>query len=164
MKIRLTVILLTFLQFQCFSQQTYTSRKGSKFFPNHFDIVITVDNNKVRYELFNHWYSFSYDEYRQITISLDSLSAFNQKNDTIKIELQKRKVKLVDKKYRLARKIKHRDLCVSAPIMRKISFACNLTRENSNIKHFELYNRDDLKLEEEEFKRIVLENLKQKIK
>src|SRR5690606_33482568 len=134
-------------------------RKGSKFFPGHLDIVITVDNKNVRYELFNHWYSFSYAELRQITIPLDSLNEFNQKNDSIKIELHKGKLKLTDKKYRLSRKIKHKSLCASASTMRKISFAYRLSSEHKDIKHFELYEREDLNLDEEVFKKKVMEKL-----
>lgn len=164
MKIQLTIILLAIFQLTCFSQENFTSRKGPKFLPGHLDIVITVDNNNLRYELFNHWYSFSYAEYRQITIPLDSLKEFNQNNDSIKIELRKNKVKLVDKKYHLNRKIKHRNLCASVQTMRKISFAYKLSREHQNLRHFALYQREDLKLGEEEFKKKVIENLKEKTK
>jgi len=34
-----------------FGQENYTSRKGSKFFPGHLDISITIDKNELRYEL-----------------------------------------------------------------------------------------------------------------
>ena len=164
MKIRLIILFLTLLQLSSYSQNTFSSRKGSKFFPGHLDVVITVDNKNVRYELFNHWYSLSYAELRQITIPLDSLSAFNQKNDSIKIELHKGKVKLVDKKYRLSRKIRHRNLCDSVSTMRKISFAYKLSCEQKDLRHFELYDREDLKLDEVEFKKKVIEKLKEKTK
>jgi hypothetical protein len=164
MKIILTLLFLILLQLSGYSQDTFTSRKGSKFFPEHLDIVITIDNKNVRYELFNHWYSLSYAELRQITIPLNSLNEFNQKNDSIKIEFQKGKVKLVDKKYRLSRKIKHRNLCASVSTMRKISFAYKLSSKQKNIRHFELYDLEDLTLEKEEFKKKVMEKLKEKTK
>jgi hypothetical protein len=164
MKIRLTIIFLTLLQLNSYSQDTFTSRKGSKIFPGHLEIVVTVDNKNVRYELFNHWYSLSYAELRQITIPLDSLNEFNQKNDSIKIELHNGRVKLVDKKYRLLRRIKHRNLCASASTMRKISFAYNLSSKQKDIRHFELYDHEDLKLDEEDFKKKVIEKLKEKTK
>jgi hypothetical protein len=164
MKIRLTIIFLTLLQLNSYSQDTFTSRKGSKFFPGHLDIVVTVDNKNVRYELFNHWYSLSYAELRQITIPLDSLNEFNQKNDSIKIELHNGRVKLVDKKYRLSRRIKHRNLCASTSTMRKISFAYNLSSKQKDMRHFELYDHEDLKLDEEVFKKKVIEKLKEKTK
>jgi hypothetical protein len=72
MKIILSIMFLTLLQLYGFSQETFTSRKGSKFFPGHLEVVITVDSKNVRYELFNHWYSLSYAELRQITIPLDT--------------------------------------------------------------------------------------------
>lgn len=164
MKIKLAIIFLTLIQFSSYSQDTFTSRKGSKFFPGHLDIVITVDKKNVRYELFNHWYSLSYSELRQITIPLDSLNEFNQNNDSIKITLHKGKVKLVDKKYRLSTKIKHRNLCASASTMRKISFAYKLSSQQKNVRHFELYDRKDLKLDEEAFKKKIIEKLKEKTK
>jgi hypothetical protein len=164
MKIRLTIIFLTLLQLNSYSQDAFTSRKGSKFFPGHLDIVITVEHKNVRYELFNHWYSLSFAELRQIKIPLDSLNDFNQKNDSIKIELYKGNVKVVDKKYRLSRKIKHRNLCASASAMRKISFAYKLSCGHKDIRHFELYDREDLRLEEEEFKKKVTKKLKEKTK
>jgi hypothetical protein len=164
MKIKLTIIFLTLIQLSSYSQDTFTSRKGSKFFPGHLDVVITVDNKNVRYELFNHWYSLSYAELRQITIPLDSLNEFNQKNDSIKIELYKGKVKLTDKKYKLSRKIKHRNLCASPSTMRKISFAYKLSSEHKDIRHFELYEREDLNLDEEVFKKKVMEKLIEKTK
>lgn len=164
MKFISTILLLILLQLHGYSQDTFTSRKGSKFFPGHLDIVITINNKNLRYELFNHWYSLSYAELRQITIPLDSLKEFNQNNDSIKIELRNGRVKLVDKKYRLSRRIKHRNLCASVSTMRKISFATKLSREHKDIRHFDLYNREDLALDEEEFKKKVMENLKEKTK
>lgn len=164
MKIRLILIFLTLLQLNSYSQDTFTSRKGSKFFPGHLDIVITVDDKNVRYELFNHWYSLSYAELRQVTIPIDSLNAFNQMNDSIRIEFHKGYIKLVDKKYRLSRKIKHRTLCAPASTMRKISFAYKLSSEQKDMRHFELYDYKDLRLDEEEFKNKVIEKLKEKKK
>lgn len=164
MKIILSIMFLTLLQLYGFSQETFTSRKGAKFFPGHLDVVITVDSKNVRYELFNHWYSLSYAELRQITIPLDSLNEFNQKNDSLKIEIRKGRVKLIDKKYQLSRKIYHRNLCASASTMRKISFAYKISSQQKNIRHFELYDREDLKLEEDEFRKKVIGKLKEKTK
>lgn len=164
MKIILTIIFIILIQLGSYSQDIFTSRKGSKFFPAHLDIVITVDNKNVRYELFNHWYSWSYAELRQITIPLNSLNEFNKKNDSIKIKLHKGKVKLIDKKYRLSRKIRNRNLCASASTMRKISFAYKLSSEHEDIRHFELYEREDLNLDEEAFKKKVMQKLIEKTK
>ena len=99
-----------------------------------------------------------------MTIPLDSVKEFNLKNDSIKIILQQGKVKLVDKKYRLSRKVKHRDLCTSPSNMRKISWACEKAYKYNGIEHYELYKREDLNLEEEEFKKKVLMTLDQKTK
>lgn len=164
MKIKLTILLLILVHLNSYSQDTFTSRKGSKFFPRHLDVVITVDNKNVRYELFHHWYSLSYAELRQITIPLDSLNVFNQKNDSISIEFHNGKVNLVDKKYRLSRKIKHKKMCASVSTMRKISFAYELSTEHKNIRHFELYEPEDLNLDEEAFKKKVMEKLLEKTK
>jgi len=64
MKIKLTILLLTLVHLNSYSQDTFTSRKGFKFFPGHLDVVITVNDSNVRYELFHHWYSLSYAELR----------------------------------------------------------------------------------------------------
>jgi hypothetical protein len=48
--------------------------------------------------------------------------------------------------------------------MRKISFAYKLSSEQKDMRHFELYDREDLKLDEAEFKKKVIEKLKEKTK
>ena len=48
--------------------------------------------------------------------------------------------------------------------MRKISFAYKLSSKQKDMGHFELYDSEDLKLEEEEFKKKVIEKLKEKKK
>ena len=163
MKIRLVVLVLTFLQLSSYAQESFTGRKGTKFFPGHFDVVLTVENDTLQYELFNHWYSSSYATLRDLSITLHQLDQFNQNNDSIKITMQRGKIKLIDKKYRLSKKIKHSKLCAPATTMRKIVFAYTLS-EQANIRHFELYNQEDLQLNEEEFNQKVLDNLKEKTK
>ncbi|QMU27963.1 hypothetical protein [Adhaeribacter radiodurans] len=162
---QISIAILFWLTFpiNAFAQNEFTSRKGSKFFPGHYDIVITVNNSELKYELFNHWYSWSYAKYRQMTIPLNSLARFNQQNDSVKFHLLKNKVILVDKKYRLNRKIKHKNLCASAETMRKIDFAYQLSRAN-NIGHLALYEREDLKLSQVEFEQKVGQNLKERLK
>ena len=145
-----------------YSQETYTSVKGPKFFPGHLAVIITVDSSNIRYELYNHWYVQTFKELRQITVPLDSLNDFNQKNDSIKISIHKGKIHLKDKKYRLSRKIKHEKICVSPSTMRKISFAVKLSREHEEIKHYELFEHEDLELSEEAFKQKVIKNLNKK--
>jgi hypothetical protein len=159
-----TVVFVLFLMlWQCsYSQLVYTSRTGSKFFPGHMDIAITIDSSQIRYELFHHWFSLSYAECRQLTIPITGLYAFNQSNDSIQIRIQKNKVFLTDKRYGIHKKIKHRNLCTSAETMRKISFACKLTQGRPDIHHFELYTHEDLKLTEPEFRKKVLQNFELK--
>lgn len=158
----LTILLISILlPLKSNSQETFSSRKGSKFFPGHLDIVVTVAQDTVKYELFNHWYSLSYAKLRQHSIPLDQLDAFNQKNDSLKIIFREGKVRLVDKKYRLSKNIKHRKLCASLQTMRKISYAYTLAKEHKDLNHFELYNRDDLMLDEEAFKKKISERVKE---
>ena len=164
MKIAIVLLFFSLVQLNSYSQETFTSRKGLKFFPGHFDIHITIDHKNLRYELFNHWYSLSYVQLRQLTIPLDSLDEFNQKQDSLKLFFKKGKVKLIDKKYRLSKRIKHKQLCASVSVMRKISFAYELSIESKDKRHFELYNWEDLSLEEEEFKKKIIEQLKEKEK
>ena len=157
-QILITIFLLAF-QIITYGQDIYTSRQGSKFFPGHLDIVISIDSNNLRYELFNHWYYRSYTELRQMTIPLDNLEKYNLSNDSISIKILDKKIHLTDKRYNLNRKIRHRTLCISPTNMRKISFAYNVSSGYKNISHYELYKRDDLNLNEDDFKKKVIENL-----
>jgi len=157
----ITICLITF-NLLGFGQENYTSRKGSKFFPGHLEISITIDKNELRYELFNHWYTGSYAELRQITINLDSLEKFNLSNDTIAITIFQNKVHLTDKKFRTNKNIKHRKLCTSVENMRKISYAYKVSSGYENIRHYDLYKSEDLNLSEDEFKKKVIENLNDK--
>lgn len=157
-KILLIGLMLLFT-ISSFSQNTFTSRKGTKFFPGHQDMAITVTDSTVRYELFNHWYVMSYAELRQLTISKDSLDLFGNSNDTLQIKLTDKYVKLIDKRYKLTRKVKRTRLCVSPETMRKISFAYSQSIKYDNIGPHGLYEDNDLDLSEEEFKKIVIKNL-----
>jgi len=118
-----------------------------------------VDNNVLRYELFNHWYSGSYAELRQISINLDNLERFNQSNDIISIKILGDKIHLIDKGFKINKKIRHKNLCASPENMRKISYAYKVSSSNGKISHYDLYEWDDLKLSEEEFIKIVNENM-----
>ena len=50
-------------------------------------------------------------------------------------------------------------MCASLENMRKISYAYESAQKHK-LRHFELYNPEDLKLKEEEFYKKVNENLK----
>ncbi len=162
MKHLLVTIFIFSLHHIGYGQENYTSRKGSKFFLGHLDISITIDKNELRYELFNHWYTGSYAELRQITIKLDSLDRFNIINDTIAISILKNKVHLTDKKFRINKNLKHRKLCASIESMRNISYAYKVSSDFENIRHYDLYKSEDLNLTEDEFKKNVIENLNDK--
>ncbi len=159
MKLSLILICLISLNLFGFGQKSYTSRKGSKFFPGHLEIVVTIDKNIIRYELFNHWYSGSYAELRQILMNIDDLDQFNQSNDTISIKLLDNNIHLVDKGFRINKKIRHKKLCASSEKMRKISYAYKVSSKNGKVSHYNLYKLEDLKLSEEEFIKIVNHNL-----
>lgn len=139
-------------------EKMFTSRKGSKFFPGHFDIVITLNESNLKYELFNHWYSGSYSELREIIIPLNEIEKFNANNDNINITVNKNSIRLIDKKYKLNKKIKTRKLCSSLENMRKISYAVKIATENK-IGHLSLYNYEDLKLSESDFYKKIDSNL-----
>lgn len=139
-------------------EKTFTSRKGSKFFPGHYDMQFTLEKDSLRYQLFNHWYSGCYAELRQFTIPISGLEKFNHQNDSLNFIIRNNKVYVVDKKYGLKKHIKHRKLCADAERMRKISFANQLSKEN-NLKPNALYLYSDLKLEEDKFYSKVRSNL-----
>ncbi|QNF34197.1 hypothetical protein HUW51_16260 [Adhaeribacter swui] len=163
MKAILTTIFFSFIYMASYGQELFSSRKGTKFFPGHLDIAVSVDENNVKYELFNHWYSRMYSQLRQIEIPINSLKSFNQDNDSILIKIFNNKVSLTDKRYKLNRKVRHRSLCNSIENMRKISFAVDLALQHSIGPHG-LYSYEDLKLDEIEFKQKVLGNLNKKEK
>lgn len=163
MKNILLISLLLLISTSLFSQKTFTSRKGTKFFPGHQDIAITVTDSTVRYELFNHWYVMSYAELRQITIPKDSLDFYGNSNDSLQLKLSDKYVKLIDKRYKLNRKIKRTRLCVSPEMMRKISFAYSQSMKYDYVRHYELYEDENLDLCEEDFRKIVVTNLKKRI-
>lgn len=147
-----------------FSQTTFSKRKGSKFFPGHLDVVVTVFDDSIRYELFNHWYSRSYEELRQISIPLNSLEVYNKENkDSLQIILKGNKVRITDEKYGLNGKLKHSPLCATADMMRKISYASKLASENKNIRHFDLYTTEELDLPEKEFRLLMEKRVKERI-
>jgi hypothetical protein len=146
MKYTIIFICLISLNLIGFGQENYTSRIGSKFFPGHLDIVITIDTNVLRYELFNHWYTGSYAELRQISIKNDSLGEFDQSNDTISFKLHDNKIHLIDKRFGINKKIRHKKLCATPETMRKISYAYKVSSKNGKVRHYELYDLEDLKL------------------
>lgn len=163
MRTILTATFFFFIYITSYGQELYSSRKGTKFFPGHLDIAVTVDEKNVRYEIYNHWYSGTYSQLRQIEIPIDSLESFNQNNDSISIEISNNKVRLTDKMYNLDCRVRHRTLCNSTENMRKISYAVDLALQHSIGPHG-LYSYEDLKLEEIEFKQKVLNNLSKKEK
>lgn len=164
MKIIFSIILTLCFSLTSFSQETYTARKGSRFFPGHLHMVISVDSTEIHYQLFNHWYSLSYAQYRDIKIPINELDNYGEKNDTLNIIMLDNKIKLVDKRNKLDRKIKHQRLCASVETMRKISYANSVAEKYEDMMHFHLYEHDDLKLTEEEFKKLVDKNLEEEIK
>lgn len=164
MKFIFGILLCIYFGLTGYSQETYTAIKGSRFFPGHLHVVITMDSSIIHYQLFNHWYCLSYAQYRDIRIPINELDKFNNENDTLTIIVLDDKVKLIDKRNNLDRKIRHQRLCASVETMRKISYANKLAERHENMMHFHLYDRDDLKLTEEEFKKLVEKNLEEKIK
>ena len=148
----------------CFSQETFTERKGSKFFPGHLHLVMDVGSNEIHYQLFNHWYSWSYAQLRDIIIPISELDLYGEQNDTLTIIILDNKVKLIDKRNKLDRKIKHQKLCASVETMRKISYANSIAEKHEDMMHFHLYEREDLELTEKEFIKLVDKNLEEEIK
>lgn len=127
-------------------------------------MVISVDSTEIHYQLFNHWYSLSYAQNRDIKIPINELDNYGEQNDTLTIIMLDNKIKLVDKRNKLDRKIKHQKLCASVETMRKISYANSIAEKHEAMMHFHLYDHDDLKLTEEEFIKLINKNLEEEIK
>lgn len=161
MKLSLIIFILNIFQLLAYGQNSFTARKGSKFFPGHFDIILTIDSNCIRYELFNHWYTGCYAELRQMKIQIDSLEVFNQSNDTVEIKLLSNRIQLKDKKFNIFKEVKKTKLCASPEKMRKISYAYKIAEANQ-LGPQSLYSFEDLNLSEIEFEKKVKENLKHK--
>jgi len=159
-----TLILASFiLSTNIYGQyKTYIGRKGLNL-PGHIDIAITIDSDTLRYELFNHWYTDSFEELKQIIIPLKDIKMYDSTNDSITIDLNEEYVYLVDKKYGISQKIKNNKSSVSVERMRKISYAHKIAKENG-LRHFDLYIFEDLKLNESEFRKKAEANLKAIIK
>jgi hypothetical protein len=159
-------IISFFLFFNLYGQnQTYTGRIGLNL-PGHLDVVITIYNDTLRYEVFNHWYTDSYAELRQIIISINEIEKNTSENDSIVFIINEKSIHLIDKMYRINKQIKNTKLCTSVYKMRKISYAYKIAQENG-LMHFDLYRYEDLGLNEDEFCKKVnanLETLKEKIK
>lgn len=124
-------------------------------------MVITVDSTEIHYQLFNHWYSLSYAQYRDIKIPINELDNFSEQNDTLTIILLNGKIKLVDKRNKLNRKVKNQNLCASLETMRKISYANQIAESYDDLRHYQLYDYDDLELQEEEFQKLIDNNLEE---
>ena len=164
MKIIFSIILTLCFSLTSFSQETYTARKGSRFFPGHLHMVMKVDSTEIHYQLFNHWYSLSYAQYRDIKIPISELAKYGEQNDTLTIIILDNKIKLIDKKNKLNKKVKHQKVCASVETMRKISYANSIAEKQEVMMHFHLYEREDLGLTEEKFKKLVDKNLEEEIK
>ncbi len=164
MRIIFSIILTLCFILTSFSQETYTARKGSRLFPGHLHMVISVDSIEIHYQLFNHWYHLSYAQYRDIKIPKSELDKYGDQNDTLTIIILDNKIKLVDKRNKIDRRIKHQKLCATVETMRKISYANSIAEKHEDLMHFHLYESDDLDLTEEKFKKLVDKNLEEKIK
>lgn len=159
------IILLSFqLGTMCFSQESYSSNIGAKLFPGHLHVVIDVDSTEIHYQLFNHWYSLSYAQTRDVRIPLSEIDKYGEQNDTLTILLFKNKVKLIDKQNDLKQTVKHQKPCTSVATMRKISYAVAIASQYDRMNHFHLYERSELDLSEDEFKQRVNQNLEQALK
>jgi hypothetical protein len=130
--------------------QTYIGRKGPDL-PKHLDIVITINNDSLRYELFWHWYTDSYAELRQITIPINNIN----KNDSLVFKINEKSIHLIDKRYNIDKQLKIPKRAVSAERMRKISYAQKIAEKNGLI-HFDLYEREDLRLNETSMTKIKI--------
>jgi hypothetical protein len=164
MKIIFNILSILCLSLTAFSQESYTGKKGVRVFPGHLHVAISVDSTVIHYQLFNHWYNESYAQERDIVIPFSELQKYESQNDTLTIIVLNDKVKLIDKRYKLNRKVKHQKLCVSIDTMRKISYANSVADKHKSIRHFDLFEQDDLKLTEQEFKKVVDKNIEEKRK
>ena len=148
MKICILALVLFLLSFNIYGQnQTYTGRKGLNL-PGHLDIAITIDDETLRYELFNHWYTDAYTELRQIIIPINDINKYN--SDSIAFKINGNFFHLIDKKYNIDKRLKISKRNTSIEKMRKISYAYKIAKENG-LKHYDLYKRKDLELNENEF-------------
>lgn len=146
------ILCLCFL-FKGYAQQEFIGKKGLKIFPGHLHAVVTVTKDSLHYQLFNHWYSKSYEQLRDLKFSVSDLQYFTKTNDTLRVSLENNVVKLNDIQFKLKRALKNKKLCTSVSEMRKIAYAYQISREHAPlIKHYQLFTPESLKLSEEDFK------------
>jgi len=158
MRFFILILTLLTLSISVYGQdKAYLGRKGINL-PGHIDIAITINNDTLRYELFNHWYTESYAELRQVLIPVKDLELYSSANDSLSFKVNEKYIHIVDKKYGINKKIKSRKDSTPIEIMRKISYAYKIAKENE-LMHFNLYISDDLKLNERDFQKKIEKNL-----
>jgi hypothetical protein len=164
MKIAFLIMLVSYFSLTSYAQDIYSARKGLRLLPGHLHAVITVDSSTIHYQLFNHWYTDSYAQYRDLQVPITELGKFSIQNDTLCIIIRDKTVKLVDKRYDIETNVKHQKLCASVETMRKISYAYAIAEKHNQVKHYDLYLAEDLELPEAAFKRIADKNLAELLK
>lgn len=160
MKKIVCLLLVVLMVSSGFSQQVYSAKKGPKFMPGHLHTVVEIENDSLRYQLFNHWYASSYKQLRDVRVAVNQLNTFN--SDTLSIYILENSVKLMDKEYKIKGAVKNQKLCASLDEMRKIAFAYSLTERQKGLRHFDLYTQEDLRLPEVQFKIRVEANFKKR--
>lgn len=143
-----------------FSQKAYSAKKGPRFMPGHLHIVVEIENDTLRYQLFNHWYASSYKQLRDVRVAVNQLNTFN--SDTLSFYILENKVKLMDREYKIKGAVKNQKLCASLDEMRKIAFAYSLIEKQKGLRHFDLYTQEDLSLPEAQFQSRVEEKFSEK--
>ena len=85
-----------------------------------------VDITEIQYQLFNHWYSWSYAQDSDIKIPFSELAKFGEQNDTLTINVLDNKIELIDKRNKIVQIIRHKKICASVETMRLFSgsFIC----------------------------------------
>ena len=156
---RIKYLAIPFLFWTCnmYGQNQYIGRIGLDL-PGHLDVAITINNDTLRYELFNHWYTKSYAELRQITIPINEIEKYTSINDSLQFVINEKFIHLIDKKYGINKKIKLEKKYISISYMRKISYAQKIAEENG-LMHYNLYSDEDLRLNEDDFCKKVNSNL-----
>ncbi len=157
-QILLMIIAVLFCQ-QIAAQNIYYGHWGSRLFPGHWDVFVTVSEDSIRYEAYNHAYTDWHIEKRKISIPVSDIDRYGTQNDTLQINIEEKRIHIKDGDLdlKLQSKVKAKgSLCR----IRKLAYADKVARENGIKDFWDLYSYENFELTEEEFYAKVDDNLR----
>jgi hypothetical protein len=155
MRLGLLIWLMALLPVYAIPQEIRIDHFGSKLIPGHYEIVLSIDENHVRYELFQHWYYQSYLKVRDLILSVNDSSGFSSEHDSVHVFMKNKHIELIDARYRINKRVRKKAQRESVEVMRNSDFAYRLAENDEKVSFHELFESQDLNLPEEQFQQKV---------